>query len=65
MNTEQKLTKIINADKRALDRVKDRFKNGDLSPEYAAHDIVDAVFLIQHNQRRLDAHLEKKHKQKK
>jgi len=65
MNTEQQLTKIIEADKRALERAKDQFENGDLSPEYAAKDIMDAVFLIDHNQKRLNAHLEKKHKQKK
>jgi hypothetical protein len=62
MNTEQQLTQVINADKHALERVKDRFAKGDLSAENAAHDIIDTVFLIEHNQKRLDAHLEKKKK---
>ena len=65
MNTEQQLTKIINSDKRALERAKEQFENGELSPEYAAHDIMDAAYLIERNQKRLDAHLERKNKRAK
>lgn len=65
MNHEQEIRKVIALNEREINQAKEDFENGKLCPDYAAHDIMDAAFLIEHNTKRLDAHLEKKHKQKK
>lgn len=65
MNREQEMRKVIALNERDLNRAKEAFAKGDLCPDYAAHDIMDAAYLIEHNTKQLDAHLERKNKRKK